>query len=164
MHAYALSGREAGAIAARVRLLRRQRLLTAYEAALADVMLWTARKPGSGLLTASLAVLARLAGQARSTATEGVRRLEELGLIQRIRRRVRVAWHDGRTASRQVANAYRLIAPATETAARPGRDQSLTISVVETSTGAVRAAQEALAERRWKFEEALRRTVVTSVR
>jgi hypothetical protein len=153
MSAYTLSGAEAGGIAARVRLLRRQRLLTAYEAALADVMLWTARKPGSACLTASLAVLARLAGQARSTATAAVRRLEELGLIQRIRRRVRMPWHGGRTASRQVANAYRLIALATETAGRPGREQSLIISVIEAPIAEVKAAREVLAQRQKALEQ-----------
>ena len=55
-------------------------------------MLWSARQPGSGVLCASLKALARLAGQGRSTAAEGIKRLEELGLIQKIRRRVRVAW------------------------------------------------------------------------
>ena len=157
MTAYTLSGPEAGAIAQRVRLLRRQRLLTAHQAALADVLLWTARKPGSGLLAASLAVLARLAGQARSTATEGVRRLEELGLITRIRRRVRVAWIGGGQASRQIANAYRLLAPDTETAARPAREQSLTIiSVTSPPSGTMKAAVEALERRRRQVEEALK--------
>ena len=163
MHAYSLSGREAGSLATRVRLLRRQRLLTAHQAALADVMLWSARRPGSGLLTASLAVLARLAGQARSTATEGIRRLEELGIIQRIRRRVRVAW-GGSVASRVIANGYRMVAvghvPAagkfTGTDARSARNQPLRISILEPQIAAVKAAQEALNKRR----EAVLRTML----
>ena len=44
------------------------------------------------MLTASLKVLARLAGQGRSTVAEGIKRLAELGLISKIRRRVRVVW------------------------------------------------------------------------
>jgi hypothetical protein len=143
---------QAGAIAARIRLLRRQRVLTAHQAALADVMLWSARKPGSAVLTASLATLARLAGQARSTTTAAVRRLEELGLIQRIKRRVRVAW-GGSIASRVVANGYRL----TETDARPAREQSLRISLTETPVAAIRAAQEALKEVRERRGNATKR-------
>jgi DNA-binding MarR family transcriptional regulator len=64
-------------------VLRKQGLLSQHQYGLLDCMLWQARKPGSGFLAASLAVLARLAGQARSTATEGIRRLEELGLLRR---------------------------------------------------------------------------------
>ena len=146
MTAYTLSGREAGAIATRVRLLRRQRLLTAHQAALADVMLWSARRPGSGLLTASLAVLARLAGQARSTVAEGIDALERIGILTRIRRRIRIAWIAGATASRQVANSYVLKAPDTGSAGRSASKQPLIISVVEAPITALRAAQEALKE------------------
>ena len=145
MHAYSLSGSQAGAIATRVRLLRRQRLLTAHQAALADVMLWSARCPGNGVLTASLAVLARLAGQAGSTVIEGVRQLEELGLLTRIRRRIRVAWAAGAMASRVVANAYRLLVPDTETDRRSAREEPVLISLIGAPIEAVKAAQEALA-------------------
>lgn len=111
-------------------------------------MLWTARKPGSGVLTASLAVLARLAGQARSTAAEGVRRLEQLGLLQRIRRRVRVAWIGGATASRQVANAYRLTAEQapnwrlqnTGSGARPAIKQTSVLTYAVEGPGQGRSA------------------------
>ena len=116
--------------------------------------LWSARKPGSGLLTASLGCLARLAGQARSTAIEGIRRLEELGVIQRIRRRVRVAWA-GSVASRVIANGYLLLVSDTETGGRSGREQPLRISLVETPSAAVKAAQEALERRRRATEIAL---------
>ena len=72
-----LSGPQTGAIATRGRKLLRRRLITPHHYALLDAVLWAARKPGSATLIASLHVLARLAGQARSTVTEGVRRLEE---------------------------------------------------------------------------------------
>jgi hypothetical protein len=164
---YALSALQAGALATRARLLRRKRLLTAHQAALLDVMLWTARKPGSGMLTASLAVLARLAGQARSTAAEGVRRLEELGFLQRIRRRVRVAWVGGATASRQVANAYRLAAEVssnlrethTGSGARPARKQTSILTYVTEAAGQGRvAALEALEKVRAARLAAISRT------
>jgi DNA-binding MarR family transcriptional regulator len=80
---HTLSPAQAGQIATRARVLRKQGLLSQHQYGLLDCMLWQARKPGSGFLAASLAVLARLAGQARSTATEGIRRLEELGLLRR---------------------------------------------------------------------------------
>jgi hypothetical protein len=146
MSAIALSGPQAGAIATRARKLLRRRLLTPHQHALLDAVLWTARRPGSATLIASLSVLARLAGQARSTVTEGVRRLEELGLLVRVRRRVRVAWIGAGVASRVVANAYRLLVPDTETAGRPAREQPSIISIVEAPIGAVREAQEALEE------------------
>ena len=151
MHTYTLSPAQAGVLAARVRLLRRRRLLTAHQAALADVLLWGGRRPGSGLLVASLGCLARLAGQARSTATEGIRRLEELGLIQRIRRRVRVAW-GGSVASRVVANAYRIVPADTETGPRPAERSLSVISTVETPNSEVKAAAAALAQRRSVIE------------
>jgi DNA-binding MarR family transcriptional regulator len=156
MHAYSLSGPQAGQIAMRGRQLLRRRFLTPHQYALLDTVLWAARRPGSATLIASLQVLARLAGQARSTVAEGIRRLEELGLLQRIRRRVRVAWIGGGQASRQVANAYRLIVPDTESAARPAREQPSIISIIEATSEAQRAAREALAERRRQVEEAMK--------
>jgi hypothetical protein len=155
MYAYSLSGPQAGQIALRGRQLLRRRLLTPHQYALLDTVLWAARRSSSATLIASLKVLARLAGQARSTVAEGIGVLERLGLLQRIRRRVRVAWIGGGQASRQVANTYRLIAPDTESAARPAREQTSIISIVETPSGAVKAAREALAERRRAMEERL---------
>jgi hypothetical protein len=157
-----LSPAQAGAIATRGRLLLRRGAITAHQYALLDTMLWGARRPGSATLIASLHTLARLAGQARSTATEGIRRLEELGLIQRIRRRVRVAWA-GSIASRVVSNAYRLLAPDTETGGRPTREQTSRISLVEAPIAAVRAAQDALAAYRDRFTEQQRATKRTFV-
>lgn len=163
MTTYALSASQAGALATRVRLLRRQRALTAHQAALLDVMLWSARRPGSGVLTASLQVLARLAGQGRSTVAEGIKRLAELGLIQKIRRRVRVAW-GGSVASRVVANAYRLLAPDTESGSQTAREQTSIISIMETPSVEQKAAQEALAQRRRHFEEECRSRNVAGAR
>ena len=155
MTTYSLSGPQAGQIAARGRLLLRRRLLTPYQYALLDTVLWAARKPGSATMAASLKVLARLAGQGRSTVAEGISALERLGLLQRIRRRVRVAWIGGGEASRQLANAYRLLVPDTESAARPAREQPLLISMAEPPIDAVRAAQDALVATRKKMEARL---------
>jgi hypothetical protein len=152
-----LSPAQAGAIAARGRLLHRRGQLTHAQYCLLDVMLWAARKPGSAVLVSSLKMLARLAGQARSTAAEGVAVLERLGLIQRIRRRVRVAWMGLAIASRQLANAYRLVPPDTESGARPVKEQSPeSILVLEAPDAETRAAQEALRTVAAAREERLR--------
>ena len=148
MHAYSLSGPQAGQIALRARQLLRRRLLTPHQYALLDTVLWAARRPGSATLIASLKVLARLAGQGRSTVAEGISALERLGLLQRIRRRVRVAWIGGGQASRQVANAYRLLLPDTESGSQPAKEQTLIISVISEPDTTRKAAQEALKQRR----------------
>jgi len=140
-----LSPAQAGAIATRGRLLLRRGAITAHQYALLDVMLWVARRPGSAMLIASLTVLARLSGQARSTVAIGLRRLEELGLIQRIRRRVRVAW-GGSIASRVVANAYRLIVTDTESGGRATQETPDSITVVEAQSAAALGARRALEE------------------
>ena len=76
-----------------------------------------------------------------------IARLVELGLVRRIRRRVRVAW-GGSVASRQIANTYVLVATDTGCQRGTGREEPSVISIVETPIAAVRAAQEALARRR----------------
>ena len=143
-------------IAQRGRYLLRRRLITAHQLVLLDAMLWAARKPGSATLTASLRVLARMAGQARSTVTEGIQALEKLGLVQRIRRRVRVAWIGGGVASRQVANAYRMIVPDTETARRPTREEPLRIFSIGHTTTVPRLVPDLLSARRHAVERLLR--------
>jgi DNA-binding transcriptional MocR family regulator len=152
---YTLSGSEAGSIAQRGRLLLRRGVITPFQYALLDAILWPARRPGSATLIASLPTLARLSGQARSTVAEGIAALERLGLIQRIKRRVMVAWHGGRTASRQIANAYRLIVPATGSGSRPAREQASVISIVEAPHAGQKAAQEALEAVRARRQGAL---------
>lgn len=154
---YALSPSQAGQLAARGRILLRRRQITAHQAALLDAMLWSARRPGSAILTASLKVLAKLAGQGRSTVAEGIKRLAELGLISKIRRRVRVVW-GGSIASRQIANAYVLRAEDTESGNRITDIKPQTIiSVLANPDPTQRAAQEALATRRRQVEERLLR-------
>jgi hypothetical protein len=140
---HTLSPAQAGALATRARQLLRARTITPHEHALMDCLLWTARRPGNAMLIAPMTVLARLAGQGRRTVVRGLARLEELGLLVRVRRRVRVAW-GGAVASRVVANGYVLKAPDTECRSGPAKLKPLIISLVETPIAAVQAAQEAL--------------------
>ena len=158
MRAYSLSAYEAGQLARQARQLLRRHLITPHQWALLDAMLWTARKPGSATFIAPMSMLARLVGIARCTVVEGIAALERLGLIQRIRRRVRMAWIGGAQASRQIANAYRLLVPITEAARPPAREEPvLILSVMEAPTGAIRAAQAALEARRRAIEVRMRR-------
>ena len=156
MTTHTLSGPQAGQLATHARKLLQRGQLTAHQFTLLDAMLWRARRPGSAMLAASMAVLARLAGQGRSTVAEGLRALEKLGLVARIRRRVRVAW-GGSTASRQIANAYLLKAADTESSGRPAREQASIDTIIESPNALVCAAQEALAARRSAIEARLRR-------
>ncbi len=54
-----------------------------------------------------------IAHVSRETIAKGLRRLGQLGLVQTVKRRVRVSW-GCRSASRQATSAYRLPPPATE--------------------------------------------------
>jgi DNA-binding transcriptional MocR family regulator len=153
MITYALSPTQAGALAARGRLLLRRRQITVHQAALLDAMLWTARRPGSGVLTASFKVLARLAGQGRSTVAAGIAALEKLGFIKRIKRRARVFW-GASVASRQIANAYVLRADDTESSNQTAnRKQKNSTYLVEIPFPAQQSAQAALAARRKALEQ-----------
>jgi hypothetical protein len=53
---------------------------------------------------------------ARATIAAGLRRLEDLGLLGRIKRHVRALWVNGGQTSRQATSAYVLHAPRANTA------------------------------------------------
>lgn len=59
----------------------------------------------------SYTALQRLAHLARETIAAGLRRLQELDLLSKIKRRVRLAWANGGQATRQATSAYMLHAP-----------------------------------------------------
>lgn len=93
-------------------------IITPFDYAVLDALLWRCRRPGHADLIVSYAAVARLAGVCRDTAIEAVRKLTQVGLIQKITRRVLVRWGPGRAllASRQAANCYVFRAPGTESA------------------------------------------------
>jgi DNA-binding transcriptional MocR family regulator len=155
-----LTAAQAGRAAYKARRLRSQRQITLSQFVLHDCLLWQARKPGQGRLTISLRRLAALSGLTRSTVAAGVQALERLGLIRRIKRRIRVAWALG-VASRQAANGYEIVPPDTESDCSDARDKSPDSMPVEQPNAAVKAAEEALArvvlaaeKRLWKKETA----------
>ena len=154
-----LSPTQAGAIAKRARRLLRRGLITHRQLALLDCLLWSCRRPDTGAIVVSYTALQRLAHVARATVAAGLRRLEELGLLSRVKRRVRVLWANGGQQSRQAASAYVLHAPAgdCEFSARTViREQEILIREHQ-GNAALRSAQEALAQRREAFTRGLLR-------
>ena len=145
-----LSPTQAGAIAKRARKLLRRGLITHRQLALLDCLLWSCRRPDTGAIVVSYTALQRLAHVARATVAAGLRRLEELGLLSRVRRRVRVVWANGGQQSRQAASAYVLRVPAgdCEFSARTVIQGQETLIIEGHDNAAVRAAREALARRR----------------
>jgi hypothetical protein len=109
---------QAGALMRRGRKLLRAGRLTPHQFTLLDCLVWSCRSPGSSRLTVSFTRMAKLAGQARATAIGGIATLERLGVLSRIKRRVRVVWGGG-IASRQATNIYVLNPPDTEDAGQP---------------------------------------------
>ena len=148
-----LSPTQAGAIAKRARKLLRRGLITHRQLALLDCLLWSCRRPDTGAIVASYSALQRLAHMARATVAAGLRRLEELGLLSRIKRRVRVLWAHGGQQSRQAANAYVLRTPAgdCEFSARTVIQGQETLIMEGHDNATLRSAQEALARRREAF-------------
>lgn len=104
------------------RRLLTNRILTPTDYAIADCLLWRVRPPGRADMAVTYSVLARLCGIPRGAAMRAVAKLVSLGLIAKTKRRVRVAWGRGLTASRQIANAYRWI--HTESGSEPTESRS----------------------------------------
>lgn len=111
-----MSPAQAARTAAHGRRLLTARLITPHDFAVLDTLLWRLRRPGRSDLAAPYAAIARLAGVCRDTAIAAVRRLIDLGLIAKTKRRVRVRWGRGLAllASRQIANRYEFREPPTE--------------------------------------------------
>jgi hypothetical protein len=97
----------------RARKLLQSGDLTHHQFALLETLLWRCRKAGQAMACASYSSLQRLGHMARETVWAGLARLEELGLVRRVKQRVRVGW-----VSRQATNCYVFLAPATEFASR----------------------------------------------
>lgn len=103
-----LSLADAIAIARRARKLLRAGRITHRQFVIIDCLLWSCRNPRTGAIVVSYSALQRLAHVSRETIAGALRVLERLGVLTRIKRRVRLAWHQGGVTSRQLANAYML--------------------------------------------------------
>ncbi len=118
-----LAPTQAGQLAKRGRELLRAGEITHRELALLDCLLWSCRRPGQDLAVASYSALCRLVHMAKATVAAALAKLEALDLIARIKRRVRLSWHQGGERSLQAISCYRLRAPASDAkvqTARPG--------------------------------------------
>ncbi len=138
----------------RARKLGRRGDLTPYDHRLLDALLFQCGSAFSGARVASYSALARITGMARATIAKGIARLVNYGLLQKIKRRLRVAWHQGGTASLQAPNAYAFNVPSqadTESAPQP------VIQTLEISFVSQHVSETALAARQHLAEIANRR-------
>jgi DNA-binding Lrp family transcriptional regulator len=103
-----MSPETAGKIARYARQLLANKVLTPHDFSVLNVLLWVCRRHGRRDLTVSYRDMARLANVSRDSAINSVRKLTDLGVLERVKRRIRVFWSHNRSqvASRQTANAY----------------------------------------------------------
>jgi len=141
---------EAIAIAKRARKLLRKGMLTHHQAVVLDCLLWACRNPATGAILVSYSALQRLCHCARATIAAALDALQRVGLLSRVKRRVRLAWHQGGTTSRQATSCYMLHPP------RHTEFNGCTVNIrsdseilyMQQPTGDLIAAQVALARRR----------------
>lgn len=145
----------AGELARRARKLLRRGLITHRDFVLLDCLLWSCRKLGTAETAVSYTTLQRLVHMSRESVAGGLRRLGRLGLVQKIKRRFRVAW-GGSVASRQATNLYRFAVPDTEFGAATVIQE---IQILMTLTATQTAARDALAARREAVLARMRATV-----
>ncbi len=107
-----LTPAEVGRLMKRARKLGRRGELTPHDHRLLDALLFQCGNPTSGAVVASYNALARITAMARATVAKGIARLVACGLLQKIKRRLRVTWHQGGTASLQAPNAYGFNVPS----------------------------------------------------
>jgi hypothetical protein len=110
-----LSLAEAKSVAKRGRRLLRAGRITAKTYVVLDCLLWSCRNPVTGVISVSYTGLQRLCHCARETVASALRALGSLGVLTKVKRRVRVRW-GGSVASRQATNAY-VLHPCTESSA-----------------------------------------------
>ena len=142
-----LTPAQVGAVMKRARKLGRQDVLTPYDHRLLDALLFQCRSPSTGAVVVSYSALQRITGMARATIAQGIARLTSCGLLGKIRRRLRVSWHQGGTASLQATSAYRFNPPAdnTEFTAQPVTQQLEITYISQRTNAGTRAAQDSLA-------------------
>ena len=152
-----LTPAETGGIMKRARKLGRRGVLSPYDHRLLDALLFQCGSPLSGAVVASYSALARITGIGRATIAKGIAKLIRSGLLQRIKRRLRIAWHQGGTASLQAPNAYVFnVQPAADTESTPQpviqKLESLIISQLVSPNAESARAALALVSRRREIE------------
>jgi len=142
-----LTTAEAIAIAKRARKLLRKGLLTPHQAVILDCLLWACRSPATGAIIVSYTALQRLCHCARGTVAAALDALQREGLLSRVKRRMRCAWHQGGTTTRQATSCYMLHPPPHTESNRwtVSLKSDSEILYVQRPTGDLIAAQIALA-------------------
>jgi hypothetical protein len=146
-----LAPAEAAAIAKRGRKLMRAGRITHKQWAVLDCLLWSCRNPTSGAIVVSFSGLQKLVKVGRATAAGAVKVLERLRVLSRIKRRIRVVWHQGGQQSRQATNAYVLHPPRhSEFSSRTvfQGDRTEILYLRQQAPADLAAAEAALAQRR----------------
>ncbi len=164
-----LTPAQVGAVMKRARKLGRKKVLTPYDHRLIDALMFQSRNPSTGAIVVSYSALERITGMARATVAKGIKRLTSCGLLGKIKRRLRVSWHQGGTASLQATNAYRFNVPAADTEFAPQTvDQKLEFSFscqsVSAETQEARENLAAIRKRRVAQQEAERLARVSAAR
>lgn len=148
-----LNPAEVGRLMKRARKLGRRGELTPHDHRLLDALLFQCGNPTSGAVVVSYSALARITAMARATIAKGIARLVGCGLLQKIKRRLRVTWHQGGTASLQAPNAYGFNVPGpadTESAPQAVIQKLEILSVVATDSADAEDARRRLTEVREK--------------
>jgi hypothetical protein len=138
-----ISPQQAGSISKQLGRLLQTGAISHREYALGQALLWRCRGAGQGVARVSYTLLGRLAHVSRKVVAAGLRKLQELGIIQAIKCRVSVGW-----ASRQAVSSYRLLPPSTEFPPAPVLTREVKIEAQETRT-----APDLLVRRRLQMEQ-----------
>lgn len=156
-----LTMKQVGAVMKRGRKLRNKGRITAHDFGVLDTLMFQCRSPRTGTIEVSYSALQKITGFARGTISGAITRLTGCNLVLKIKRRLRVAWHQGGTTSRQATNCYQFIAPTddghTEFSTQPvDRELELTFTspAFTADSATARASLDALSkQRRARLEE-----------
>lgn len=166
----ALTMQQVGGVMKRARKLRNRQQLTPYDFGVLDTLMFQCRNPRTGTIEVSYSALQRITGFARKTISKAIAKLTACSLVLKIKRRLRMAWHQGGTTSRQATNCYQFVAPpaGTDTEFPPKPvDKGLEITFISprltATTEAARAELDELTKRRqvqreaaWRVERAIK--------
>jgi hypothetical protein len=145
-----MTPKDAIALAKRARKLLRAGQITAKQFVLLDCLLWCCRSR-TGSIVVSYTALQRLCHIARATVADGLRALERLGVLSRVKHRIRVGWR-----SLQATSSYVLHPPGrTEFSGQPVlHNESIQIREPSSEVLEARAVLAAVRERRRPVIEA----------
>lgn len=136
-----MTPKSVGALMTRARQLLQTKQLSLRDVGIFDVMVFRCRTFGARFTSVSLRRLATLAGCCNDTVIAAIRRLEQAGILRKIKRRIRVRWALG-IASRQATNEYEFLPPTTEsTPSTVYREQASSTTVVRRESELERALE-----------------------